>query len=385
MEAEFDKEIDALLRKSAAVRDAPVDAAARHLSADEIAAFAANAVPTPARMAYIDHLSNCERCRVMLSSVITLSADSEPVADRPVDVTPAAAAEPWYRGFLRFPNLAYTLGALILMFAGFLTFSVVRNSAPGESQISQIDKNAGAETARPAAVPEPSTAESVANTNQASNASVATVHNSEVARAASNASVVAAGTTGSADAPKPAPRTETERREQGFTVDGARAASVPVSPERASEPAPPPPAAMSAADTSVNEKDMQVTARKVEDLPGAKEKKRADTLLISPGTDRQSGNATARRRTGPTNAQAQTQLNSGAASNEFGDRRVVSGKSFERKQGVWYDVAFGGQRTVNVRRGTAEYKKLDGGLRSIADGLGGTVVVVWKGTAYRIN
>jgi hypothetical protein len=35
--------------------------------------------------------------------------------------------------------------------------------------------------------------------------------------------------------------------------------------------------------------------------------------------------------------------------------------------------------------GTDSYKNLDGGLRAIADNLGGTVVVVWKEKAYRIQ
>jgi hypothetical protein len=66
-------------------------------------------------------------------------------------------------------------------------------------------------------------------------------------------------------------------------------------------------------------------------------------------------------------------------------RRVVSGKTFERKEGVWYDTTYQGRPTINVRRGTDEYNRLDGGLRSIANSLGGTVVVVWGAKAYRIQ
>jgi hypothetical protein len=66
-------------------------------------------------------------------------------------------------------------------------------------------------------------------------------------------------------------------------------------------------------------------------------------------------------------------------------RRVVSGKTFERKQGVWYDTTYQGRPTINVRRGTDEYNRLDGGLRSIANSLGGTVVIVWGAKAYRIQ
>ena len=67
------------------------------------------------------------------------------------------------------------------------------------------------------------------------------------------------------------------------------------------------------------------------------------------------------------------------------NRRQVSGKTFERKQGVWYDTAFQGHPTINVRRGTEAYRKLDSGLRTIAESLDGTVVIVWGSKAYRFQ
>ncbi|MCU1287772.1 MAG: hypothetical protein JWN60_1, partial [Acidobacteria bacterium] len=65
--------------------------------------------------------------------------------------------------------------------------------------------------------------------------------------------------------------------------------------------------------------------------------------------------------------------------------RQTGGKTFSRRENAWYDSAYKGQSTTNVSRGSGDYKKLDSGLRSIADSLGGTVVVVWKGRAYRIQ
>ena len=65
--------------------------------------------------------------------------------------------------------------------------------------------------------------------------------------------------------------------------------------------------------------------------------------------------------------------------------RTAGGKKFEMKQGAWYDTSYRGQGTKNVRRGTSEYRALDSGLRSIAESIGGTVVVVWNGKAYRIQ
>jgi hypothetical protein len=65
--------------------------------------------------------------------------------------------------------------------------------------------------------------------------------------------------------------------------------------------------------------------------------------------------------------------------------RKVGGKTFRNSGGAWYDSAYHGQSTTNVHRNTDDYKKLDSGLRSIANELGGVVVVVWKDKAYRID
>ena len=76
---------------------------------------------------------------------------------------------------------------------------------------------------------------------------------------------------------------------------------------------------------------------------------------------------------------------SGSSSGGTSDRRQAGGKTFARRDGAWYDSAYHGQPTQNYRRGTDEYSKLDAGLRSIAEQIGGTVVVVWKGKAFRLN
>jgi hypothetical protein len=68
-----------------------------------------------------------------------------------------------------------------------------------------------------------------------------------------------------------------------------------------------------------------------------------------------------------------------------GEQRSVGGKTFNNVGGIWFDSAVGKQKQKTVRRGTSDYQKLDSGLRSIADSLGGTVVVLWGGKAYRIQ
>lgn len=68
-----------------------------------------------------------------------------------------------------------------------------------------------------------------------------------------------------------------------------------------------------------------------------------------------------------------------------GESRSVGGKTFRNVGGIWFDSAYTSQQPIMIRRGSDDYKRLDSGLRSIAENLGGTVVVVWKSRAYRIN
>jgi len=76
---------------------APV--ASGHLDADELAAFAENALPDPTRAPYIAHLADCDTCRMMLSSfVITApekAAAAAAFAAQPVPVS--AVKVPWWR------------------------------------------------------------------------------------------------------------------------------------------------------------------------------------------------------------------------------------------------------------------------------------------------
>ena len=113
MELEFDKEIDALLRK--ARNGTPPAAREAHLDADAIAAFAEGAIPDAARKAYTAHFADCDSCRKALSQVALLN---EPAAMAAVAAPAKAAAAtinptPWYRSLFRTPGLAAAFGILV--------------------------------------------------------------------------------------------------------------------------------------------------------------------------------------------------------------------------------------------------------------------------------
>ncbi len=226
MEVDFDKEIDALLRK--ARRDGPVyvgDVAAPHLEADEIAAFAENALPGNARALYMKHLADCDRCRKVLSNVLVMNAGEAPAlaaaAAAPSAITIAERDLPWYRKLFLFPNLAYVMGSLVLVFGGFLAFTLVQNSRLNDgAMVSQAPESRGEESG-PSFQFEPpyDSANSTANTS-------ANMSNS-MSAANTNTAPLAMPTPALGDS---APVS----RENNFVLDGAATGSAPTA-------APPPP------------------------------------------------------------------------------------------------------------------------------------------------
>jgi hypothetical protein len=80
---------------------------------------------------------------------------------------------------------------------------------------------------------------------------------------------------------------------------------------------------------------------------------------------------------------------SSAAAGRSEETRSVAGRQFRRQGGAWVDRAYAsGRATVNIARGSEQYRALvadEPPLRTIAEQLGGEVIVVWKGRAYRIH
>jgi hypothetical protein len=71
---------------------------------------------------------------------------------------------------------------------------------------------------------------------------------------------------------------------------------------------------------------------------------------------------------------------------EEGQTRSVGGRKFRKQGSAWVDQKFKSSMSLkSVARGSDEFDSLDSGLRSIAQQLGGEVIVVWKGKAYVIK
>jgi hypothetical protein len=81
--------------------------------------------------------------------------------------------------------------------------------------------------------------------------------------------------------------------------------------------------------------------------------------------------------------------NNGARLGSAAGTRTVAGRKFRRQGDAWVDANYSaGQSYTVVRRNSEQFRALVGdepGLRRIAEALGGEVIVVWKGRAYRIR
>lgn len=374
MELEFDKEIDAILRKARG-GDAAAVSAASHLDADAIAAFVENAIPDKMRRLYTEHFADCDRCRKLLSNTILMNqtAASMAAVGAAEVVSVPKAAIPWYQRLFRTPNLAMAMGVLVVAFAGILGYIVLQNrNSESNASVAQSSNKAAM-----ANVPTYSEAAPQANASAAAN----TAANS----AAAPAAVLPAEPAPMTRTNGPSPATESKSNDTfgGFAdAEKERAATgsgVAAEPPKVTAAAPPPapaddkPAAVAGVlrDRTEESKD--------EDVALAKRKSGEDARRDLPAAPAKSGPT---RGAGPVQSQS-NQINSNVF--EMPVTRSVGGKTFENRNGAWYDRAYRSQATTNVRRGTDEYKKLDKGIRSIADNLGGTVVVVWKEKAYRIQ
>jgi hypothetical protein len=386
MELEFDKEIDAILRKARSGTAAGLGTLkGSHLDADTIAAFAENALPQASKLLYMEHLADCDRCRKQLSHAVLMTSEADATAASSVSGKISEPVIPWYQKLFTTPNLAIAMGALVLTFSGVLGYLVLQNRESGNATVSQVteqEPRRGGPFAGDDAGAANSNAAIAANT--ASNVAAPAANAPLTANSAANSTVSGIGF-GSGAPATAAGRSQLSdipavTSETGVTAGHEEA-------KAAAEPAPPPPAPpvtmdgiMGGVDKKKDEDERENKAES-DDLELAK-RKRAETRSMArrdlPPPAAKSGPA----RSGPLQSQSK-QVNSNIF--DMSVTRGVGGNKINNRNGVWYDSAYHGQATINYRRDTEDYKKLDRGLRNIADTLGGTVVVVWQSKAYRIQ
>ena len=371
METDFDKEIDILLRKSA--RGASAIEAEGHLDADQIAAFSGNAIPVVARSQFIQHFANCDRCREILALSMSMHEDADIKTVTEVSGAPAAKVVkvPWYRALLGLQPFAYTMGALVLLLSGFIGYTLLqrgdRSATTGD--LSQVFENEQRPSGPSAVEEAPLTAATGADTNAATTTNTLMATNANAGTAQSNS----AGNYSTSNMSAAAPRQE--------------AKSGPTGPPPVTSAGAPPPPPPGSADVMAAEADklQENTANAKEDARVLERQARgADTDKKMKSTLRAASPA-AKAAPERRDAEAQLGMTIDGTATQAGTKREAGGKTFHQRQGAWVDSAYKGQPTTTVRRGTSEYIRLDARLRSVADRVGGTVVVVWSGRAYRIQ
>lgn len=359
MEFEFDKEIDAILRKARGGESVILNNS--HLDADEIAAFAENALPEKSKPLYTKHLADCDRCRRILSNIISLNSEAENVpafvATTEIQTVPSA---PWYRKFFAFPNLAYSLGALLLVFGGLIGFIALQSLKSGE--ISQMNDKPFESKSAPVA-------NTASNTMATSNATIAT--NSTMANTSVNSNSAAVSAPNSATNSTANTATSNSSVKQNSPSkekleDKTKKADEYYCQDCGSgeEEATPQPTVEVESKDAVTTRNLPNPVKKVQRDDDNKVEKNSDSAVRETPKPKLSS------------------PNSGATTTET---QTVSGKTFNRRNNVWIDSQYKGQSTTNITRGTDDYKKLDSDLRQTVERLGGTVVIVWKAKAYRIQ
>ncbi|NNE66326.1 MAG: hypothetical protein HKN33_07145 [Pyrinomonadaceae bacterium] len=386
MEREFDKEIDALLRKAAKSGAAAASVLDSHLDADEISMFAENALPDSARPRVISHMADCDRCRTILSNVVTLNAEDESTAKVVAPVSSPAAVETetssWLSRLFTTKNLAFGFGAIALVFAGFLGFAVVQNMNSTGADLAKAEPN---EIQAPAAKSASNTAASsnLAETEDAKDTADEPEGDSKD-NAAGDADFaqpvspdVGAVTGKDVALPRNTPVSD--------GVSGRRDVARSVSRPDDKKPAVVTDSTEEFADRSVADAEQPpkpVIAASEPTRPAITTRSGVSKPKAAPVQEERMAK---KKREEDDVGRAATGNKTAAKEDKSSRGRKISGKTFTRRNGVWYDSAYRNQPTKNIKRGTTEFEALDAGVRSIANQLSGTVVVVWKSKALKIQ
>jgi predicted anti-sigma-YlaC factor YlaD len=385
MEIEFDKEIDAILRKA---RGGEVATSFdSHIDADEIAAFAENALSDLTQKRYTAHLADCTRCRKILSNVIALNSEAElETASSAVLPKIVEVQTPWYRKLFAFPQAAYTMGALVVLFSGFLGYVVLKNVSSGNSEVSySTDKGAQMEKSAPQSAP---TVFSNSNSATAANTTTVTTTNSTATVATNTTTTTITNSASVYSANKAVKDAPTEKKS-----DVPEIASTPSINQPTILPAPKPQDSILGEDDKALAKTPTKNEAEKPNAAGSvreenKKQAKEDSYSVD-GQDNSTADSTDEKQKAKkmrsTPQVSNLPQNARKTESYAGATRSVGGKTFNNVGGIWFDSAVGKQKQKTVKRGSKDYQKLDSGLRSIADQFGGTVVILWNGKTYRIQ
>jgi len=388
MKQETNNEMDLLLRRLGQRQDVFAPEPQDHLDADELNAYAENALPAKTRARYTQHLAECLRCREI---VVQLSASAGVVIAEPADKLSAPAGWRKFLASLLTPMvLRYAAPAMGLIVVAVIGFVALRSNRPSEyvSQVqtarsdssrnvaeqvesSSPQRGLAYESSKPADVPvnkevQPKNEPQASPTPvpQATPADVTTSAPLAKAPVTKSESQPAAAT----EPPAPSPAkldVNDEKRQKNEDVAGKPAAEVKVAPKE------------------VTSQDFEFGVGKKGEEPATARARAAKNKSVVAGA------ATAQGAAAPPSRRERDRDDEETAKDSVSDTRSVAGRQFRKQEGVWIDTAYDKSRSVTTyHRDSESYRSLiadEPAIKTIADQLGGEIIVVWKGRTYRIR
>lgn len=402
-----------------------------HLDADELNAFAEGALPAPSRARYAAHLADCDACRKVFTELALLnSAASEEkrvvVAAEPSEKSSWRA---WIAAFFAPAVLRFAVPAFGLLIVGAILFVITQRQQKQSTLVVQNEQARSVQQSNSAnisATPEEhraadtSTATAQANANSRESTlqeqkKIASGEQSS-ALAPSSQNAPSQSNVKTPDQAKPEANTDeqtlADRVEGGKRDEDKREAEATRSEpfrergrareeERAAAPIAAPPPASAAGGTVAKEKT-EAPKDAPKDQPTRPSNKTiidgmsAENNETGPQNKGYGGaaarpNATLsnRKRAARNTANDTKSGEDNISRDDASETRKVAGRTFRRQGGAWVDTAYNSSRaTVNIKRGSEQYRALtadEPAIATIANQLGGEVVIIWKGRAYRIR
>jgi anti-sigma factor ChrR (cupin superfamily) len=410
-----DTQMDVLMRRYAKGANGST-ARTEHLDADELNAFTEGALPAATRSRYLSHLADCDDCRTVVSQLV-MAGGAGAVAQVPA--AESVSKRSWWQSFsalVSAPALRYAASAVVLLAVVGVAFVVWRRTAeqPNSTLIARNEPGA--------AQPGESASPQAALNSQPDAVAQPTVRGAQTSvQPAPGASLDRNKSESLADAPA-APRAakDAEPAESTSMIASDRAMKAPARAESTPSYAPPPPA-----DNPRQREQGQQQVQQPRSIAGnvqhggprrndTNEKykvsdERGGTADLAKGRDEDRTRSGANQPTSTENKQEQDAVQTRTATVAVGSRpgsprketseevrksdkpqpdepASVGGRKFRRQGGVWVDLKFKSSMSITtVSRGSENFAALDSKLRSIAQQLGGEVIVVWKAKAYRIR
>jgi hypothetical protein len=385
--------------------------AGAHLDADEMSAYAEGALPAAAHARYVAHLADCDSCRKIVAGMM-LSGEVEAEAAASTAVREVVPTKPWWSAIaalLAPPVLRYAVPALLLLGIVVVAFVATRNRKEDQLVALNEQKPAGSAVKKEEApAPTPPGESAVANTstpttgaNQPAAATDASpspsdgliAKNKDVAQTPPAPATTTPTTPSPTGAPGNSPAQGRDLNDQLYEnvpkgappppVDQSTAGAKPIAKERDAE------------EKAAREQNEAAKSSRTEttDLARSKDEGR-DNPSIAGGSATgqakapQAGERTAAPRTRAARRADSVNADDKNALGSSNETRSVGGRRFRRQGNAWVDIAYKSSRsTINVARGSDQYRSLvadEPTIGKIADQLGGEVILIWMGKAYRI-